>query len=148
DMRSDLYSLGIIVYELLASRPPFVDDTSLAVMLKHLNTIPPTVSEFIKTKQFDAFLAKALAKKPEDRFQTAEEFAVAFRTTFEVPDFEKTTILPGVPAVSTPRATTLATSVFQTISQRARENPRISAAIVVASLGAVALIILLLVSSN
>jgi serine/threonine protein kinase len=114
DMRSDLYSLGIIVYELLASRPPFVDDTSLAVMLKHLNTTPPLVSEFVKTHQFDAFLTKALAKKPEDRFQTAEEFAQAFRTTFEVPDFEKTTIVPGVAAVPA-TATTLATSVFQTI---------------------------------
>ncbi|MEO8396874.1 MAG: protein kinase, partial [Chloroflexota bacterium] len=148
DIRSDLYSLGIIVYELLASRPPFVDDTSLAVMLKHLNTTPPLVSEFIKTRQFDAFLAKALAKKPEDRFQTSEEFALAFRATFDVPDFEKTTMVPGIPSIPTPRTTTLATSVFQTISQRAKENPRISAAIVIASLGAVALVILLLFNSN
>jgi len=148
DTRSDLYSLGIIVYELLASRPPFVDDTSLAVMLKHLNTTPPLVSEFIKTHQFDAFLAKALAKKPEERFQTADEFAQAFRATFEVPDFEKTTMVPGVPSVPTPRTTTLVTSVFQTISERAKENPRISAAIVVAALGAIALVILLLVNSN
>ena len=148
DIRSDLYSLGIIVYELLASRPPFVDDTSLAVMLKHLNTVPPVVSEFIKTHQFDAFLAKALAKKPDDRFQTSEEFALAFRATFEVPDFEKTTMVPGVPSVPTPRMTTLVTSVFQTISERAKENPRISAAIVIAALGAVALIILLIVNSS
>ena len=148
DIRSDLYSLGIIVYELLASRPPFVDDTSLAVMLKHLNTAPPLISEFIKTRQFDAFLAKALAKKPEDRFQTSEEFAQAFRATFDLPDFEKTTMMPGIPSVPTARASTLATSVFQTISMRARENPRISAAIVVAALGAVALVILLLVNSN
>ena len=148
DMRSDLYSLGIIVYELLASRPPFIDDTSLAVMLKHLNTVPPAVSEFIKTRQFDAFLVKALAKKPEERFQTSEEFALAFRAAFEVPDFEKTTMLPGVASVTSPKTPTLVTSVFQTISERARENPRVSAAIVIATLGAVALMILLVVNSN
>ncbi len=148
DMRSDLYSLGIIVYELLASRPPFVDDTSLAVMLKHLNTVPPLVSDFIKTRQFDAFLSKALAKKPEERFQTSEEFAITFRAAFDVPDFEKTTMLPGVASIPTPKSPTLVTSVFQTISERARENPRISVAIVIASLGAVALIILLIVNSN
>ncbi len=148
DARSDLYSLGIIVYEMLTGRPPFVDDTSLSVMLKHLNTPPPTPSELIRSRQYDEFMARALAKKPEDRFQSAEDFVRAFRQAATVPDFEKTTILPSqhmTPVVPTPPATT---NVFQTISQKARRNLRASTAIIVASLGAAVLLILLLLNST
>lgn len=148
DIRSDLYSLGIIVYEMLTGRPPFVDDTSLSVMLKHLNTPPPIPSEFIGTRQFDVFIIRALAKKPEDRFQTAEEFARGFHAALDVPDSEKTTVIPSTDAVPVAKPPTSTTSVFQTLSHVARENPRTSAAVFVAAAGALALLVLLLLNSD
>ncbi len=150
DARSDLYSLGIIVYEMLTSRPPFVDDSSLSVMLKHLNAIPPAPSAFIGTRQFDALLAKALAKKPDERCQSAEAFARAFHATFE-PSASEPADTVSVATESTPPvvgAPPVTTSVLQTLSQRARENPRTSTAIFVAALGMVALLVLLLTSAS
>jgi serine/threonine protein kinase len=152
DTRSDLYSLGIIVYEMLTGRPPFVEDTSLAVMLKHLNAEPPDPSDFIGSTQFDDFMQVALAKNPEHRYQSVDEFARAFRTTFDGADDQRTTLLlaaipkrsPGI----TGATTAIYTSLFQTITQAARENPHTSTAIVIAMLGAVALLVFLLLNST
>ncbi len=142
DIRSDLYSLGIIVYEMLTTRPPFVDDTSLSVMLKHLNTPHPAPSEFIQTRQYDAFIARALAKKPEERFQSADEFARAFHVAQDSAEIDTVQVAPAqTSAPVKPPSTT--TSVLQTLSHVARENPRASSAVIVAGIGALALLVLL-----
>lgn len=146
DIRSDLYSLGIIVYEMLTGRPPFVDDTSLSVMLKHLNTPPPAPSEFIGTRQFDAFTSKALAKKPDERFQTADEFVRVFHAALDVPSPETSPAAPAPPSAVKPAPAT--TSVLQTLSHAARQNPRASLAVGIAAFGAVALFVLLMLSSD
>ncbi len=149
DTRTDLYSLGIIVFEMLTGQPPFVDDNSLSVMLKHLNAQPPYVSEFIGATRYDLFVRKALAKEPDDRYQNAEEFLRAFRATFSQPDHGRTTILPSqeaIPVIKMP--TSAATSLFITISQTARKNPRTSAAIVTVVTLVVVLLIFLLLSQR
>jgi serine/threonine protein kinase len=81
DARSDLYSLGIIYYELLTGRVPFDADTPLAILMKHVNdplplprTIDPTIPE-----PFEAAALKALAKQPSERYQSAAEMAEALR---------------------------------------------------------------------
>ncbi|MFN8451151.1 MAG: serine/threonine-protein kinase [Anaerolineae bacterium] len=147
DSRSDLYSLGIIVYEMLTTRPPFVDDTSLSVMLKHLNTPHPAPSEFIQTRQYDAFMSKALAKKPDERFQSAEDFARAFHAAQDSAEIDTVQVAQvQTPAPVKPASST--TSVLQTLSHVARENPRASSAIFVAGIGALALLVLLLVNAG
>lgn len=82
DVRSDLYSLGIIYYEMLTGKPPFDADTPLAILMKHLNDplpLPCQINPDIPIP-FERVALKALAKKPEDRYQNATEMAKALTT--------------------------------------------------------------------
>ncbi len=81
DARSDLYSMGIVLYEMFTGRPPFDADTPLAILLKHLNDplpLPRTVNPDIP-EAYERVLLKALCKAPEDRYQNAGEMAQALR---------------------------------------------------------------------
>jgi len=80
DGRSDIYSLAVTLFFLLAGRPPFHADTSIAMALMHVHDTPPLLStiRFDITPQIDRVIAKALAKWPEDRYPTAGEFSAAF----------------------------------------------------------------------
>jgi serine/threonine protein kinase len=76
DARSDLYSTGIVLYELLAGRRPFEADSTYGVLNQQLNTPPQPPIEINPNlpPQLNAIILKALAKDPGERFQTAEEF--------------------------------------------------------------------------
>jgi eukaryotic-like serine/threonine-protein kinase len=75
DTRSDLYAIGCLLYELLALRPPFVGETPLSVVYQHVQDVPRLPSEVSASAppELDGLVMRALAKNPEDRFQTAEE---------------------------------------------------------------------------
>lgn len=77
DGRTDLYALGVILYEMLAGRPPFDDASMVAIILHHINTPIPAISQFAPTisAELETVVHKALAKKPDDRYQTAQEMA-------------------------------------------------------------------------
>ena len=79
DARGDIYSVGVIAYELLAARRPFIGNNA-EVMRQALNERPSSPSDFNPkiSVQLDWAVHKALAKKREDRFQTAKEFSDAF----------------------------------------------------------------------
>ncbi|HSA52178.1 MAG TPA: protein kinase [Yinghuangia sp.] len=81
DARSDLYSSGCLLYELLALRPPFNGDTPLSVVYQHVqdDPRPPSAADASIPAHLDAITLKALAKNPDDRYQTAEEFRMDVR---------------------------------------------------------------------
>jgi serine/threonine protein kinase len=93
DARSDIYSLGIVFYEILTGRPPFDADTPLAILMKHLNDPLPLPRQFDASipAPFERVVLKALAKDPDHRFQSAEEMAQALRQAAEEAEIEQPT---------------------------------------------------------
>jgi len=75
DSRSDLYSTGCLMYELLTGRPPFTGDSPVAIAYQHVreNPIPPSRLDPDIPPWADAIVLKAMAKSPNDRYQTAAE---------------------------------------------------------------------------
>ncbi|MET9885380.1 Stk1 family PASTA domain-containing Ser/Thr kinase [Streptomyces sp. NPDC006430] len=75
DARSDLYSAGCLLYELLCVRPPFIGDSPVAVAYQHVREEPQPPSNFDPeiTPEMDAIVLKALVKDPDYRYQSADE---------------------------------------------------------------------------
>jgi len=75
DARSDVYSLGCVLYEILTGEPPFVGDSPLAVAYQHVreDPVPPSKKNAGISPGLDAVVLKALAKNPDNRYQTAAE---------------------------------------------------------------------------
>jgi eukaryotic-like serine/threonine-protein kinase len=75
DARSDLYSAGCLLYELLTGRPPFTGDSPVAIAYQHVreNPVPPSRVDPDVPPWADAIVLKAMAKSPDDRYQTAAD---------------------------------------------------------------------------
>lgn len=75
-VQSDLYSLGVVTYEMVTSKLPFEGDTAVAIALHHMNSqpTPPIEINTQVTPALNSVIMKAIRKKPEDRYQSAREF--------------------------------------------------------------------------
>ncbi|HXY84478.1 MAG TPA: Stk1 family PASTA domain-containing Ser/Thr kinase [Gaiellaceae bacterium] len=75
DQTSDLYSVGVVLYELLTGAAPFTGDTPVEIAMKHLSTVPdpPSTKRAEVPRDLDLVVMRALAKDPAERYQSAEE---------------------------------------------------------------------------
>ncbi len=87
DSRSDLYSGGILLFELLSGNKPFFSDDMFEILQMQLEKVPPPIREAFPegelSEEIEAVLLKAMAKAPDERFQSALEFAEALDATPE-----------------------------------------------------------------
>jgi serine/threonine-protein kinase len=109
DARSDVYSLGCVLYEILTGEPPFIGDSPVAVAYQHVreDPIPPSARHNGISPELDAVVLKALAKNPDNRYQTAAEMRadlvrVHSGETPDAPkvltDAERTSLLSAAPS--------------------------------------------------
>jgi len=105
--QSDLYSLGIMLYEMLTGVVPFDDPSPTAVALQHITQPPPPPCSLNPSlnAETEAVLLKALSKSPQDRFQTGQELIMALEDALQNPQTTATPVpLPPLPAGVRPQS--------------------------------------------
>ena len=105
DGRSDLYSLGCVLYEMVTGRPPFLGDSPVAVASKQVleQPVPPSRLNRDVSPDLDAVILRALAKNADNRYQSAEEFRHDLERVRRGLPVEATPLLPATPAAGTTR---------------------------------------------
>lgn len=94
---SDLYSLGVVMFEMLAGQPPFAGPTAVSIAMQHASQNPPSLRRFNPTipRALEQLVMRTLQKEPEDRFNSAAEMQQALRACA----YEITRGTQGVPSL-------------------------------------------------
>jgi len=154
DARSDLYSTGCLLYELLTGRPPFTGDSPVSVAYQHVREapVPPRQIDPEIGPDIDAIVLKSLAKDPADRYQSAREMKADI--TRVLAGQQATAVVPRVAAVAAPTVVAadlptrvvppVTTSVVETTTTSDEDEPKKRTGLVVL----VSLLVLALVAAG
>lgn len=104
DHRTDIYALGIVLFKMLSGQVPFKGNTLFAVAIKHLQEPPPSLHQINPAvpPAVDSIIQKALAKKREDRYASANVMAQALRDAITTPGYLSETQVRNAPTVLSP----------------------------------------------
>jgi serine/threonine protein kinase len=127
DARTDIYSLGCVIFECLAGATPFRRETEVAVLWAHMREEPPPLSDVRSDlpRELDGVLAKAMAKEPEDRYPSCRELGTDLRHVLSaaaVETYAGRTVDDRVAGASPP--TKRAKTVLQSLRQRSERSRR------------------------
>ena len=129
DERADVYSLGVVFYELVTGRKPFIADTPMAVIVKQMHDPLPDIRQFVKDLPIDIehIIIKCLEKEPENRYTSMEELKFALQQSMDqksVKVHEKSTLpVPGEGGVQKPKSVEKNVSKLRQKSKNGRKAP-------------------------
>ncbi len=125
DQRADIFSLGIILYEMVTGRTPHTGDTPMSVIMKQLNDpLPsPRVMKPDLPDRLVQLIERALARDPTERFQTAAEFLTAMRATLAALEDNQPTIAPFYTLALPEETPTIASGTHPTPAPGAHPAP-------------------------